>query len=123
MAYEQRYTQETDYYEVDDWFVSKLKEFPRNVGIEIATQVEMSYDTFPVKSGWSQRIGGVITNYEPPIYFEIEYVNQPDEAPLLMDIELIEVDEYLDYVIENNILKSKYNAQTDRRTQDKKITD
>ena len=56
------------------------------------------------------------------LYFEIEYVNQPDEAPLLMDIELIEVDDYLDYVIDNNILKSKYNAQTNRRTQDKKIS-
>ena len=32
-----------EYYEVDDWFVDKLKTFPRKVGLDIAKQVDQSY--------------------------------------------------------------------------------
>ena len=48
MDLEQRYTEEMNlnedvpYFEVDDWFVLKLKDYPRDIGIDIATQVELS---------------------------------------------------------------------------------
>ena len=105
MDLEQKSTEETNYFEVDDWFVLKLKEFPRKAGIDIATQVENSVEDLPVQNGWTQRIAGVINKELESIFFEIEYLNQPDEPVFFMDIETIGVDEYLDYINLNQYLK------------------
>jgi hypothetical protein len=36
----------------------------------------------------------------------IEYLKQEDDRPILIDINEIEVDEYLDFIIENKSIKS-----------------
>ena len=115
MALKLRYI-EDNYYEVEDWFVEKLREYPRLIGFEIAKQVEYSWDTLPEKYGWTQRVGGVCTRTEEPFFFEVEYLNQPDEAPVFLDVEAIEVDDYLDYIIENKTLKSNRNESEIRTT-------
>lgn len=118
MALKQRYIEAIDlYYEVDDWFVTQLKEFPRLVGIEIAAQVNSSYDSLPQKNGWSQTVGGVCKDFKPPVYFEVEYLNQEDEPPFFLDVVTIEVDDYLDYIIEKKTLKTKSNAITNKNKQ------
>jgi hypothetical protein len=35
----------------------------------------------------------------------LEYLKQPDEPPIFLDIKEIDVDEYLDYILENKTLK------------------
>lgn len=105
MDLEQRYTEEMSLFEVDDWFVLKLKDYPREIGIDIATQVENSIEGLPVQNGWTQRIAGVTNKELESIFFEIEYLNQPDEPVFFMDIETIDVDEYLDYINLNQYLK------------------
>jgi hypothetical protein len=107
MALKQKYIEAIDlYYEVDDWFVAKLKEFPRHVGIDIASQVNNSYAELPSRNGWTQTVGGVCTEVKPPIYFEVEYLNQEQDPPMFLDIQEIESDDYLDYYLEKKLLKS-----------------
>ncbi len=111
MDLEQRYTEEMSlnedvpYFEVDDWFVLKLKDYPRDIGIDIATQVENSIDTLPKKLGTNQYIAGVSNKEDEAVYFEIEYLNQPDDTVYFMDIHHIGVDEYLDYINLNQYFK------------------
>ena len=111
-----------EYYEVDDWFVDKLKTFPRKVGLDIAKQVDQSYPLLKQKQAWTQHAGGVCTTNTEPIYFEIEYLFEPEDVPIFLDIQLIEVDEYLDYIIENNIIKSHKNEDTRKRPSKKIIS-
>ena len=40
MESKQKYIPDNYYYEVDDWFVDKLKSYPRKIGIEIASMVD-----------------------------------------------------------------------------------
>ena len=54
--------------------------------------------------GYTQKIAGVL-KYKVPFFFEIEYVNQPDEFPIFIDINSINVDKYLDYINSNQILR------------------
>jgi hypothetical protein len=116
MGVKQRFLEADLYYEVDDFFVSKLKDFPRNVGIDIASQVNVSYEDLPTRSGWTQTIGGVCNETNPALFFEVEYLNQDEEPPLFLDINPIDSDDYLDYILEKNILKSKSNAKSQTTT-------
>lgn len=98
-------SEDKTYYEVDEWFIEKLRGFPKPVGVDIARQLDLNYDDLKEQVGWTQMIGGVSLKKEP-IYFEIEFLKQPYEHPIFVNINEIEVDDYLDYMIEKNTLKS-----------------
>ncbi len=115
MESKQKYIQDNYYYEVDDWFVDRLKSFPRNLGIEIASMIDFNFDILPDKIGWTQKVGGVCTKFKSPTYFEVEYLKEPMEPPIFLDIEAIDVDEYLDYILEKNILIIKSNDKAKSR--------
>tara|TARA_Y100001973_G_C5208996_1_gene343880 strand:+ start:1821 stop:2189 length:369 start_codon:yes stop_codon:yes gene_type:complete len=104
MELKQKYI-EGNFFEVDEWFIERLQKYPPKAGIDVARQLEINFDDLEELSGWTQRVGGVCTTLEEPIYFEIEYLKQPDEPPLFLDISAIEVDDYLDYILENKTLK------------------
>lgn len=98
-------SEDRTYYELDEWFIEKLRDFPMPVGVDIARQLDLNFDDLNEQVGWTQKIGGVSLKKEP-VYFEIEFLKQPDEHPIFVDVNEIEVDDYLDYMIEKNTLKS-----------------
>ena len=77
MDLEQRYTEEMSLFEVDDWFVLKLKDYPLETAIDIATQVENSIDALPKKLGITQYIAGVSDKEDEEVYFETEITTGP----------------------------------------------
>mgnify|MGYP003109223529 CR=1 FL=1 len=108
MDSKQKYTEamhEESFYEVDDWFIQKLRKAPRQIGIHIANLIDKNYASLPTAVGWTQNVGGVCATTDEPFYFELEYLKQPDEAPIFLDIKEIDVDDYLDYILENKTLK------------------
>lgn len=111
MDLKQKYIGGMSHYEIDDWFVRKLKELPKDAGIDIAYQADYNFDLLPTQEGWTQKVGGVCTRTKEPLYFELEYLHQPDERPIFLDVEVIDVDDYLDYILENKILISNINEQ------------
>jgi|14_taG_2_1085336.scaffolds.fasta_scaffold185316_2 hypothetical protein len=113
----QRFTEEEIYYECDNYFIEKIREYPIAVGLEIAHQLDISHKDLPSRDGWTQRASGVCLRPKEPMYFEVEYLKEPYEAPVFLDINEIDADEFLDYVIENKQLKSniKRYVQTDSR--------
>tara|TARA_R110002012_G_scaffold42523_2_gene115729 strand:+ start:18493 stop:18858 length:366 start_codon:yes stop_codon:yes gene_type:complete len=114
MELKQKYTEGSSF-EVDEWFIERLQAYPTKAGLDVARQLEINFDDLEELAGWTQRVGGVCTTLDEPIYFEIEYLKQPDESPLFLDISLIEVDDYLDYILENKTLKFN-NNETNSRT-------
>lgn len=109
MDLKQKYIEEMNRYEINDWFIMKLKELPKDAGIDIAHQADTNYDLLPTQEGWTQKIGGVCTKTKEPLYFELEYLSQPNEPPVFLDVDVIDVDDYLDYFLENKILISDIN--------------
>lgn len=94
-------------YEIDDWFFQQLSDYSLSDASLIVAQALAVLSELPIKNGWSQEVAGVITDdNEDPIFFVIEYLKQEDDIPILIDINPIEVDEYLDFILENKSIKS-----------------
>lgn len=101
-----KYTRENEYYEVDDYFVEKIRELPVKLGLDIAKQIDRQIEELPEKNGWSQRIAGVSNALKFPYFFVVEFLKQIEEKPVFLDCEEIESDDYLDYYIEQKVIKS-----------------
>jgi hypothetical protein len=94
-------------YEIDDWFFQQLSDYSLTDASLIVAQALAVLSELPIKNGWSQEVAGVITDdVQDPIFFVIEYLKQEDDIPILIDINPIEVDEYLDFILENKSIKS-----------------
>jgi len=92
-------------YEVDDWFYQQLGYYSIDDASRIIGQTVSVMEFLPIKNGWTQEVAGVIKK-EEPIFFVVEYLKQETERPILVDLNEIEVDEYLDFISDNNSIKS-----------------
>ena len=102
---------EDNYFEIEDWFFSQIKEFAVVYRKEILVDVLASLVYFPIKNGWSQMIGGVVR--EPSaLFYSIEVLKQEHEPPLLIDVFEITSDEYLDLILNNNTIESYVREHT-----------
>ena len=110
MDAEQKYTEAVERYhlltpfEIDEFCLEKLTEYPRDISIKVLELINRNSKRMPVKEFWTQLIGGVIKG-EYPFFFELEFLKNPGEKPLVLDIDEIELDDYLGYINDKNILK------------------
>ena len=108
MDAEQKYTEvEFTKFQVDSEFLDTLDTLPRPYGIQIAHQLDINAESLPEKDGWLQYIAGVV-RLEEPMFFEIEYLKQKGEVPICTGLKEIDVDEYLDNINLNQILKDEH---------------
>tara|TARA_R100000781_G_scaffold74219_1_gene46256 strand:+ start:2125 stop:2304 length:180 start_codon:yes stop_codon:yes gene_type:complete len=56
------------------------------------------------EDGWTALKAGVIKG-EKPYFFQVEYVNNTGNPPLILDIEEIDCDTFLDFINAKQILK------------------
>jgi hypothetical protein len=90
-------------YEVDGFFIEKLKSFQVGKSLNIIDQIKSAVDELPKKEINSQYIAGVV-RCEEPMFFEVEFLNEPDYVPIFIDIVEISCDEYLDHINKNQSL-------------------
>ena len=108
MDLEQKYI-EASRFDIDDWFRDKI------TGLSFKARQELIYDIasvveyLPVSNGWSQEVYGVI--YSIDKFYVLAYLKQNEEIPLIVDIDFVECDEYLDAIIDNKTIKSYYNVE------------
>ena len=69
----------------------------------------------PKEDGWTQDLAGVVKG-KTPLFFRIEYLNEEGHIPILIDVNEIEVDEYLDFILEKKSIKSYANEERNRET-------
>jgi len=109
MDLELKYIEDNLLYEIDDWFFAQLRKFSVRDSEIIIGQILSILSVLPSKDGWSQQVAGVVKK-KKPTFFVIEYLYQEGDIPILVDIETIEVDEYLDFILENKSIKSYLNG-------------
>jgi|TARA_R100001460_G_scaffold12135_2_gene28016 hypothetical protein len=101
----QKYIGEIKHYEVDEYFVDKIRELPIKIGFDIAKQMDEMASYLPIKDFWEQKIAGVSNATSESYFYVVEYMHQEDVPPIFLDLHEIDSDEYLDYYNQNKIIK------------------
>lgn len=104
MDLKQKYTEGT--FQLDDFFLNKLREFKSDEAFKIASIIDTLSDlNSPAEE--LDTVSGFINNRKGnPIFFMIEYyIEEEDGTVVLVDINQIEVDEYLDEINLNKYIK------------------
>ena len=113
MDLELKFIKEADF-EIDEHFIELLEQLPLKKRIDILYQISTIVDDIDEVNGWTQVIAGVCTRGEP-MYFLLELLKQTNEKPTLLDIYLLDVDEFLDHYLESNTInnydKHKYREE------------
>ena len=52
----QKYIGETKHYEVDELFISKIRDMPKPIGLDIAMQIDEVASDLPVLDFWQQML-------------------------------------------------------------------
>jgi len=91
-------------FDMDQIFQNKMRKYPQSVIHEIVTQIVENVLEFPKKDYYNQVAYGVI-KMNTPMFFSIVYINENDDIPIIIDINEVDVDEYLDAIINNKHLK------------------
>lgn len=91
-------------FDIDYPFQKNIKKYSEEVIRQIVMQVVDNIQFFPKDNEFTQDVYGVVKGKDP-LFFMIEYLNEEDEIPLLVDFSEVTVDEYLDAINENKYLK------------------
>jgi len=105
MDLEPRYI-EDNVFEVEEWFAKSLLKLSIESQTEIVEGLVLAIEQLPITDGWEQKIYGVILNED--VFYAIQYLKEEGEIPLIIDLEYVEVNEYLDAILINNTIKSYY---------------
>jgi hypothetical protein len=108
MDSEQKFIEESRY-EIDDWFYSQLEAYDRDHQTLMIAQFLTVINYLPIETKWYQEVAGVIKGTEP-LFFAIEFLKESDELTVLIDLNEIEVDEYLDFISNQKSIKSYNDA-------------
>ena len=80
-----RYTEDEDLiYEVDEWFVDQIKQYPSLLALCIAKQIDKAAPQLPKLDDWSQKAGGVCIENGEAVFYEVEYLNEIGEVPIFI---------------------------------------
>jgi hypothetical protein len=102
MGSEQKYTEEE--FEIDEFFLHKMKNFEISESIKIAHEIDSLYGTEPTDG---DVISGYVNDKEgDSIFFSISYYREEDGPIVLIDLNEIELDEYLDAINLNKHIKN-----------------
>lgn len=91
-------------FDIDYPFQKKVKKYSEETIKQIVFKVVDNISSLPKDNDYTQDIYGVIKGKDH-LFFVIEYLNEENEIPLLVDFQEVTVDEYLDAINENKYLK------------------
>ena len=106
MGSKQRYTKDHKSYDIDEFFLENLQDMEFELSVKIAKFIEKNLTYIPTNDLVSYCVGGLVMYRNHPITFCVELVRTEESKPILSDIELISIDEYLDLMNLNLYIKS-----------------
>jgi len=98
MDAEQRYIEEANF-EFEDMAYDKIISLG-NLGYHLAMTIHEHAHKIPVNNGIIQKFG-VMVEDAGDIPFQVKIFHQEDDAPVLVDMDVITIDDYLDLIIQN----------------------
>ena len=93
-------------YDVDDSFVIALENIDRDMAILIATFLEDHLLDLPTNDFTTHIYGGLVHYFDEPIPFVVEILKASGSYLTFTDLQLIDMNEYLDLVNLNLYIKS-----------------
>ena len=98
MGVEPRYTTDTGL-DIGDDFIETLQDLDIRVGIKIAKFIAEKVEEIEPNPLVSTVIGGlVMDDYNKPVTFALEIIKLNNVSTMLSDLELVDMDEYLDLI-------------------------
>ena len=95
MDVKSKYT--TELFDVTEDFIDGLQDLDIRTGIKIAKFIKDNLDDIEINTFVSTILEGVVINEDnEPVTFALEIIKQNESFPVLSDITLIDMDEYLD---------------------------
>ncbi len=104
MDAEQRYIEEANF-EFEDAAYDKIITMG-NMGYHLAMTIHDNAHKIPSNNGIIQKFG-VMVQRDGDFPFQVKIFHQEDDVPILVDMEEIEMDEYLDLMNQTNQLHMK----------------
>jgi len=93
-------------YDIDDFFIENLQDIEFPLSVRIAEFIEKNLRYIPSSDLVSYVVGGLVMYNNKPVAFALELVRPLGDNPILSDIEIISMDEYLDLMNLNLYIKS-----------------
>ena len=104
----QKYTEVIEF-DIDEDLVYKIEDWGF-LQYSIPAEVFYNIEKIADKNGITQKYAGLaVDGDDSHRYFEATILKQTDDAPMLVDIELTDVDTYLDYILKNKSLSHSLN--------------
>ena len=102
MDLEQRFTGDDYYYELEEVFLEHLEELPVRQAASIIMQLDHFVNETRLKSK-AGLVAGVVESKDP-LFFAAEYLSYKDSWPIFHKLNIIDSDDYLDYMNLNKII-------------------
>ncbi len=100
------------FYEINENFFENSEDASDYVLEEIIIQVLNCIEKLPIADNWIQSIAGVIDDgVDESVFFVVSYLKEKTELPLLVSLEFIDLDTYLDYILIKQTIKFYSNEQ------------
>ena len=106
----QRFTGDEHYYEMEETFLEELENLPSIYSAGIIMQLDrLAEEMYQEnrKSMPTKRFGLVagVVQLKSPLFFSVEYLNSKSMHPLFFKFNVINSDDYLDYINQNKMEK------------------
>lgn len=100
-------------FNIDIDFFVKISELSDVSLLELYKKLHDCYSILPYDEDFTLAIYGVLNEEE--IFFELEFMNVKGECPIFLDINIIDLDTYLDAISDNHtieqLIKNEKNEQ------------
>jgi len=101
MASKQKYIEAEEPYEIDEAFVDGIMEIPHRQRVRVLRQIKDSLEYFEFNAEETCEAGGRLGS---ELYYRIEYYNIEDWVPVLLEFTVIDVDDYLDMMVDKKLI-------------------
>jgi len=101
MESRQKYIEDEEPYEIDEAFVDAIMGIPHRDRVRVLRQINDSLGKFEHNEDETSEGAGRIGSR---LYYKIEYYNTQGWPPVLLDFYTVDVDEYLDMMVDKKLI-------------------
>lgn len=98
-----KYIEVDSSYELDEGFVDGVMELAAHHRLRVLRQINSAIEELEYTDDDTMVAGGRVGSH---VFYEFEYYNMEGWVPVLLNFRLVEVDDYLDMMVDNKLVIS-----------------